>query len=507
MKRFSLSLLFILYFIPAAHCQTDPPFQLVNSGKVLEEGPKLHDEAKYKEAIDLYLTVPANDTNYSYILEEMALSYLASGDSIKAIETCKKALALEPENQMSLYQTLGNAYETADSVDKAFETYKKGSAIFPYNNKFYFEMGITYARHHNDTAALRCFSKSVMMNPYHASSHLQLAQLAARNNRFTEALLSYQMFLLLENKSNRSVSALITVENIAGGDYHVNPDSVVKLSTGEDNFTEIEEIIRSKSAQSEKYKTNVKLTYFKIIKTLQALNEKLEYHSSDKNFWMQTYVPFFSALWKNDHFEGMMYYIFSCLNTPEIEKAYSSNSGKVDKMISFVTDYLIEKMPKENLVVNGKEYSAHASYYDNDYVKSIGYYDRQSKLNKGPWLHFYPNGNLKNEGNYNDKGLLDGEWKLYFPDGKLNKIINYSNGKLNGPYETYYPNGQLEEKSHYSNDLLDSRVDFYFSTGVKNGEVDYKNGKKEGTEKVYYKNGRLRRDANNKSDQYSGKYR
>ncbi len=310
MKYLLNTILFVLLISSTSISQTKPSFPLINSGKVIEEAVKLHDEEKYAEAIEKYLSIPANDTNYAYALSELSLTYIASGDSIKAIETCKKGILTGKEYQLSFYLNLGNAYDMADSLEKAIEAYNKGIEIFPYAHRFYYEMGVAYSQNHNDTAAFRCFSKSVRMNPFHPSSHFQLAKLAARNNKFTQALLAYQMFLLLESTTNRSLSALIEIEKIAGGNYEVNLDSIVALPTNPDLFSDIEEIIRSKTALNAKYKTNVKLQYLSIIKPLQAMNEMLEYKSSEKDFWMQTYVNLFSALWKQGHFEGEIIFEF-----------------------------------------------------------------------------------------------------------------------------------------------------------------------------------------------------
>ncbi|TAH38980.1 MAG: hypothetical protein EYC69_13745 [Bacteroidetes bacterium] len=506
MKSLLSTILFFLLLSVNGIAQTTPSFPMINSGKLIEEAVKLHDEEKYTEAIEKYLSIPANDTNYAYALSELSLTYLASGDSLKTIETAQKGILTGKEYQLAFYLNLGNAYDLADSLEKSIEAYTKGSEIFPYAHRFYYEMGVAYSKHHNDTAAFRCFTKSVRMNPFHPSSHYQLARLAARNNKFTQALLAYQMFLLLESSSNRSLSALIEIEKIAGGNYEVSMDSIVALPSSPELFSDIEEIIRSKTALNEKYKTNVKLQYLSIVKPLQAMNEMLEYKSSDKDFWMQTYVNLFSALWKQGHFEGEMYHIFTGFTEPAVVKAIKGNKSKVDNMIAFASDFMTKNAPRENLVVNGKEYSLPTQYYNNYYLKSIGEYNKLAKMNTGEWIYFHPNGNIQNHMTYNQKGNLDGEWTYFSPNGSLKKRAMFSDGKLSGVYEAFYANGQLQEKENFVNDEIEGPVEYYFSTGVKNAEVHYKKGKRDGIEKVYYPNTRLRREATSVAGNYEGSY-
>ncbi|MEO8146970.1 MAG: hypothetical protein ABI723_04995 [Bacteroidia bacterium] len=479
---------------------------LVNSGEAITEGVKLHDDGKFKEAIAKYLSINRNDTNYAYALSELVTSYLASGDSIKAIETCKKGIALNSEYSINFYLLLGNAYDIADSLDKAIASYDEGIKRFPYHYKYYFEKGVAYAVHNKDSLAVQCFQKAIRLNPLHAGSHFQLAVLAMRNNKFVEALLSFQMFLLIENTSKRSVSALGNIEKIAGGEYKVNKDSVIDIVYGNDHFEDIDEIIRSKTALDDKYKTNVKLTYLKIVKTMQALNEKLQYNAADKGFWMQTYVPLFSELWKNNYFDALMYLSFGGVKEDAVQKAYKDNKSKIDKMVDFAGDYVAFKMNREKIKVNGNEFTGYINLYNNKNIKSVGDYDTKAKINKGPWVYFHPSGGVKSFGNYNDKGLVQGEWKYYYPEGGLRKIVNYDNDKVSGLSQSFYKNGQLSEKGTYQNEIYQGVVEYYYSTGVMSAKGTFKDGKTEGEIIINHENGKLKKKYSSKNNLNDGSY-
>ena len=504
--NYFIALLLLISFT-SLRAQEYPPFPLIYSGTTILEGIEFHKNKDYDKAIANYELVSKNDTNYSWALYEEALSCMKNNDSLKAIELCKKGIALDDGQLILLYLQLGSAYDIADSLDKAIETYNKGLQLFPYCSKFYFEMGVAYARHKNDSAALRCFQKSIRMNPLHAGSHLQIADLAARNNAYTQALMAFQMFLLIENRSSRSVYALITAEKIGNGQYVSEVKNPINLSNGGDDFSEIEEIIKSKTAISSKYKTSVKLKYDNLIKPLQAMNEKLEYRASDKGFWMQTYVPLFTELWKRGYFDAVVYDIFASLESDDVQKALKSNKSKIDKMIDFASDYIAKNMKRDNLIVNGKEYATASRSYDNGMIKSVGEFNNTTGKNLGPWAYFSYDGMVSSEGNYDSNGMMDGEWKFYEKrTGKLASKRMLKNDKLEGPYETYFLNGAVKEKGEYKNEKVNGLVIHYYNTSVVNAETEFLDGKKTGHQKVYAANGKLLREVNYKNGLYDGSY-
>src|SRR5260221_14467073 len=66
---------------------------LINSGEIITQAVKLHDEGKYKEALELYKKINRSDTNYVRALYEAALSYNADSQFNAAMQMCKMALA------------------------------------------------------------------------------------------------------------------------------------------------------------------------------------------------------------------------------------------------------------------------------------------------------------------------------------------------------------------------------------------------------------------------------
>jgi antitoxin component YwqK of YwqJK toxin-antitoxin module len=64
-------------------------------------------------------------------------------------------------------------------------------------------------------------------------------------------------------------------------------------------------------------------------------------------------------------------------------------------------------------------------YFNNKIHSTQGGYNGQ--LLNGHYVAFYPDKNLKEEGNFK-KGLKDGEWKSWNPNGDLTNVITWNEG-------------------------------------------------------------------------------
>jgi antitoxin component YwqK of YwqJK toxin-antitoxin module/Tfp pilus assembly protein PilF len=502
-------LLGILFFLTSTIGFSQKPkmLPLINSGEIITEAVKAHDEENYAKAVELYSSIPKNDTNYSYALSELALTYIAMSDSVDAIRVCKEGIALNDRYNIRYYQLLGNAYHMADSIDKAIQTYKKGIELYPYTYKFWYELAVLYSAINKDSASIACYQKAIRLNPLNAASHYYLGNLAAKNNKFTQAILSLSFYALIDNNSKRALKALSVIESIAKGQLEIDKDSIIDFSYGNDRFDEIEELIRSKAAINEKYKTDVKLAYTDIVKTIQMVNEKLTYSPGDTGFWMQTYVPFFNEMWKKKMFAPMMYSSFAAVEDQAVKKLVKSNESDIKDMAEVAINFIRNNMKHDTYVIQGKKYTGYPTTYNDGSSKSIGNTDPVTKNAIGDWAYFYEGGILKSYGTFDKNGETQGEWNYYYPNGKYKKKLTWANSKLTGPYEEYFENGVLKEKGSYKDGISDGPVAIYFETGLQSITATYNMGKLNGPVKLYYQNGMLKREYISKNDQIDGSYK
>ena len=85
--------------------------------------------------------------------------------------------------------------------------------------------------------------------------------------------------------------------------------------------------------------------------------------------------------------------------------------------------------------------------------------EKESDPNKkdGPWVAYYPNGQLRAQGTYKN-GELDGPYISYYENGQLEEQGNYKDGKEVGLWVYYFENGQLRSEGIYSSKMTPSEA-------------------------------------------------
>lgn len=109
----------------------------------------------------------------------------------------------------------------------------------------------------------------------------------------------------------------------------------------------------------------------------------------------------------------------------------------------------------------------------------------------GTWKYYQKNNeNLLTLEHYNDKGQLDGERFVYYPNEQVAEKQNYVAGKLHGESVWYSENNVIVKSYHYENGELEGPAKFFNKNGELVCEGNYKNSEKHGVWK-YYENGNL----------------
>ncbi|MEO1032781.1 MAG: hypothetical protein AAFX55_15320 [Bacteroidota bacterium] len=76
------------------------------------------------------------------------------------------------------------------------------------------------------------------------------------------------------------------------------------------------------------------------------------------------------------------------------------------------------------------------------------------------------------------KGLLNGDYIIFHPNGEMSSHSKYSNGKLQGEELIYTPLGKLSKKNNYKNDVLDGIQYSYYDNGKVRSEAKYEDGER-----------------------------
>src|SRR5688572_18052539 len=186
---------------------------------------------------------------------------------------------------------------------------------------------------------------------------------------------------------------------------------------------------------------------------------------------------------------------------------------------------------------NGKKTGLWKNKYENDSLKSTGYYKAGKPI--GLWTYYYDTGQLMAymehltdgitinfklfdpsgpriaEGLYINnkkdgkwlyysvdsskvfdevyiKGVKEGEERVYYPGtGALFQATLYSKGKKNGYWKQFYSNGILKTDAHFINDTLQGKTIYYHETGKKQMEGVYVDALRDGEFFIYDESGKL----------------
>ena len=99
-------------------------------------------------------------------------------------------------------------------------------------------------------------------------------------------------------------------------------------------------------------------------------------------------------------------------------------------------------------------------------------------------------GKLRVSANYKS-GVLEGEFKAYYPNGNLQGEVNYINGEMNGDFKEYHENKKIRLSGSYKNSLQEGEWKSYLEDGTLESIVNYKDGELHGLKEDYYKNGNV----------------
>jgi uncharacterized protein len=129
--------------------------------------------------------------------------------------------------------------------------------------------------------------------------------------------------------------------------------------------------------------------------------------------------------------------------------------------------------------------SKRVSYYDDGVKRSEGGLSFVSRKEHGLWTYWYPNGEVREEGRYDD-GVRVGVWTQWFPNGqRRNRGERVKNaaadaGERHGVWTFWHPSGELAARGVYEHGRREGRWDCTLMGGGWDGSQSgqYANGER-----------------------------
>lgn len=142
--------------------------------------------------------------------------------------------------------------------------------------------------------------------------------------------------------------------------------------------------------------------------------------------------------------------------------------------------------------------SADITFQKNEEGINLAYY--QNKPFTGIIFTLHPNGNRFVEKSF-IKGLEEGQWTIWYPDGTKMKTGHIENGLKNGPVTEWWENGKLKYVQPYVNGKKNGKWESWYDTGVKWTERDFENDMLNGKVLVWDSLGKLSKEYRYKNGQ------
>jgi len=477
----------------------------MNSGEVLKEAVALHDKGEYKKAIDLYKTIPRNDTNYVKALYELSLSCYYDSSFQEGLRACDEALKITSlDLELDLLISKGNLLDESLGAEKALRFYDSVLTIYPQAQSLLFNKAITLLKTDKLAEAKRIFQQLVMQNPYYASAHLRLATCAFKEGRVVPAMMSLLMYLTISPGGTHHITSVRSLSDIS----KVTPsviEAIEKRNHPENTFSHVEQTIVSKVALDKNFKLQSGMDD-PIIRQLQALIEVVAYDENSDDFWMQFYVPLFKTIFEKKQFEPLVMHSFSALDLDPIKRYMKKKEKEVKSTINTVVDYFNHLRSTRELNYVKRQNTTPLYHYENNVCFGTGALNAKSDM-VGQWTFYYPNGNVKATGSYNDEGKKNGDWVYYYANGKKSGLDKWNNGVQWGDDVIYSESGNITSLARFSNGKLEGEKKTFYSIGTLKTVVPYKNGSESGKYIEYYNSGRKRLEADMSNDKFHGNYK
>jgi antitoxin component YwqK of YwqJK toxin-antitoxin module len=191
------------------------------------------------------------------------------------------------------------------------------------------------------------------------------------------------------------------------------------------------------------------------------------------------------------YFNGKVKRKGKLVNGKDIDTAICFNlEGNNIKYIIFKSDTF------ENYYISNGNYK---DYYPNGKVMEEGIVANHKSGYK--WKCYYPSGNEKWE-EYTIDGI---DLHLsFYENGNLKDSISYSGNKQNGRMKFWYENGAVQEITDWKMGVQDGIYHTFYQNGNDKELTNWINGKREGKSLTWYKNGQLESEKYNRDGKVNG---
>ncbi|QHI35873.1 Putative antitoxin YwqK [Kordia antarctica] len=456
---------------------------LIDVEKIIDQVREKEQSGETQQALDLLNKIHKNDSTYCSILTSKAYYLINLEKYDEVIELMDEAKTYScGDVRVFFYVNQGVAYASKENYAKALEVYNEGIKHFPTYYKLWYNKGLSLEKLDRIDEAVAAYQRSITLNPLYRSPQLRLGNLCYKQGKITQALMCYNMYLLLDPDGSGSFETLQSLNNIVSSKNENESDPEIEISEDDEYFEDLDLIIDNKIALNKDYEIDHEID-IALIRQNHAMLTQLENFEGTDGFWSKKYVPFFNWIQKNEYFEDFSYTLVASIQNEKYKKQVQKKQKDIVEFLKIALEQWKLVLSKNTVVVDGEEKELHNSY-QGSFVEGQGVFTNETPV--GHWKFYNSYGRLTGEGNFAEDGKRIGNWKWYYETGDEKETAVYLNGELNGKNVMHYANGSMYIDGNYANGKLDGEYKFYNENGALIQKKYFKNGKLNGKYLSYF---------------------
>ena len=447
------------------------------------EASELIQQEKYDDAIKVFQKIAPNDTLYKNSFVAISYYHIQQKQYDKALGVTEEGLKIaDPTTKQSLYINRGSSYEALEKYTLAKENYITALKEYPRNHKLRYNLSRINEKLGENEEAFENLILTLEANPFYANAFLQLGNMYRKQNKRSQALLLYNLYLLCSPDGESSFQVLQMANNMVNAIKDIDGD-VYDITKDDDLFENYNLIVESKLALQKDFKISNELN-IPFTKQTFAILKQLEKgpFEGESTLWTDKIIPFYNWINTNGHFDNLSYTTAYSIKNEDYKKITS-------KKLESINEFLSIAYPKwSNLFSKDQKESKEAMMrnYDNDgFITGEGQVDNQDNP-IGKWIYYNPKGQIIAKGSFIE-GNRDGNWEWFYDNGALKEKGSYSNGIEQGDYQFFHDNGNKKITLSFKDGKIDGLYKLYSSDGALQEKRNYKAGKMDGIRSFYYK--------------------
>ncbi len=304
-----------------------------NIDAVIRAGVHLHDQGDYKGAIEQYEKALSINPSSERAMYEMSLTYLQMEDFNNALKYSTKVINSNYKPLLvDAYCVKGSALASLEKYQDAIVLLKDALKKCGDDYLLNYNLGLSYFKSHDSANAITYLEKSIDEKVNYSESYFLYAYALSDQNRWTEALLAFDSFLLLDPDDERSKDVFadmvdILQNKLTASDEKPVPVKNLDLAKVKNTLLTVKNTLPADS------KDNNYLYFQEATKSILA-ELKLAQKEENKGMFWEYFVPTFTDILDSGYFDTFCRYI-SAAACPESLAWWKANQKQVDEFTAW----------------------------------------------------------------------------------------------------------------------------------------------------------------------------